>query len=326
MSQPTLASFDDAAPDHDEFLREVLTGLGGERKALPAKFFYDERGSNLFHEICATPEYYPTRTEVALLSRISGELADLIGSRCCLMEYGTGSSEKMRIVLDALDEPAAYVAVDISREHLLSTAKALAADHPDIDVHAVCADYSKPFRIPPIGNQPVGRCVAFFPGSSLGNFEPPMARDFLATTMGVVGHDGGMLIGIDLKKDEAILNAAYNDAQGVTAAFNLNLLVRINRELNGTFDLGTFRHRAFYNSAQGRIEMHLDSLTDQSVTVAGRLFRFRRGESIHTENSYKYTVPEFRALARRAGFRPLRAWADPDNLFSIHYLAVPAGV
>ena len=325
MPQPMLASFDDAAPDHDEFLQEVLTGLGGERKTLPAKFFYDERGSTLFYEICATPEYYPTRTETALLGRIAGEISELIGKRCCLLEYGTGSSEKMRIVLAALDAPAAYVAVDISREHLLSATTALAADHPDIDVHAVCADYSKPFGIPPIGNQPVGRRVAFFPGSSLGNFEPPAARDFLATAAAVVGCGGGMLIGIDLKKEETILNAAYNDARGVTAAFNLNLLTRINRELGGTFDLGTFFHRAFYNSALGRIEMHLVSLADQSVTVAGRSFRFRRGESIHTENSYKYAIPEFQALARRAGFMPIRVWTDPDALFSIHYLAVPTG-
>ena len=318
----TLASFKDLAPDQDEFLQEVLEGLGREPKALPSKYFYDERGSDLFNQICLLPEYYPTRTETSLLRHIAGEVAAVVGPDSCVIEYGTGSSEKMRIVLDALEAPMAFVAVDISREHLLLVTKALAVDRPGLTVHAVCADYSKPFKLPVIEAATIGRKVAFFPGSSLGNFTPPAARDFLATAAGVVGHGGGMLIGIDLKKDESILNAAYNDAQGVTAAFNLNLLERINTELGGTFDLSQFRHNAFYNSAEGRIEMHLESLTEQIADVDGVAVKFRQGETIHTENSCKYSIAEFQDLARRSGFSPVKVWTDPDDLFSIHFLEV----
>lgn len=325
MSHPlALASFADLAPDQDEFFDDVLKGLRGRRKHLSAKFFYDDRGSDLFNLICETPEYYPTRTETALLARIAPAAASLIGVGCYLIEYGTGSSGKMRIILDALESPAAYVAVDISREHLLRATRALAAERSDLAVHAVCADFSKPFDVPRPAGRRVGRKVAFFPGSSLGNFDPPAARAFLETAAGVVGPGGGMLIGIDLKKDETILNAAYNDAQGITAAFNLNLLERINRELGGSFDVSAFAHRAFYNSEEGRIETHLVSLKNQDVDIAGQRFHFSRGESIHTENSYKYSISEFQDLARSAGFLSVRAWTDADDLFSIHYLQVPA--
>jgi dimethylhistidine N-methyltransferase len=318
----TLASFKDVAPDQDEFLQEVLEGLSRQPKALPSKYFYDEHGSDLFNQICLLPEYYPTRTETNLLRNIAGEVAAVVGPDSFLIEYGAGSSEKMRIVLDALEAPGAFVAVDISREHLLVATKALAADRPNLTVHAVCADYSKPFKLRVTEAARVGRKVAFFPGSSLGNFTPQAAREFLATAAGVVGHGGGMLIGIDMKKDESILLPAYNDSQGVTAAFNLNLLKRINAELGGTFDLTQFRHKAIYNAEEGRIEMHLESLKDQTVYVDGVIVEFCQGETIHTENSYKYSISEFQNLALCSGFSPVKVWTDSDDLFSIHFLEV----
>jgi dimethylhistidine N-methyltransferase len=259
------------------------------------------------------------------LRDLAPDLGTLAGPGCFLIEYGTGSSEKMRIVLDALEAPAAYAAVDISRDHLLEVTSALAKDRPELAVHAVCADFTQPFEVPDAGTGGTGRRIAFFPGSSLGNFAPQDAVAFLTTAAAVVGAGGAMLIGIDLKKDENILNAAYDDAQGVTAAFNLNLLVRVNRELGGTFELGAFRHRAFYNAREGRTEMHLVSTRAQTAEVAGQTFAFAEGETIHTENSHKYGVDEFRELARRAGFTPLKVWTDARNLFSVHYLLVADG-
>ena len=323
MPRPTaLASFDDLAPELADFRADVLRGLGEEPKNIPCKYFYDERGSDLFQEICGLPEYYPTRTETALLRDLAPQLGALAGPGCFLIEYGTGSSEKMRIVLDALDDPAAYAAVDISREHLLEATTALAEDLPGLAVHAVCADFTQPFEVPDVGTGGPGRRIAFFPGSSLGNFTPEDSVAFLATAARVVGPGGAMLIGIDLKKDEKILNAAYDDVQGVTAAFNVNLLARVNNELGGTFELGAFRHHAFYDAREGRIEMHLVSTRAQTAEVAGRTFAFAEGETIHTENSYKYGVDEFRDLARRAGFTPVKAWTDARDLFSVHYLSV----
>ena len=326
MTRPTaLASFDDLAPDREEFRTDVLRGLGEDPKNIPCKYFYDEPGSDLFQEICRLPEYYPTRTETALLRDLAPDLGALAGPGCFLIEYGTGSSEKMRFVLDALEAPAAYAAVDISREHLLEVTSALAKDRPELAVHAVCADFTQPFEVPDAGTGGTGRRIAFFPGSSLGNFAPEDAVAFLTTAAAVVGAGGAMLIGIDLKKDEKILNAAYDDAQGVTAAFNLNLLARVNRELGGTFELGAFRHRAFYNVREGRIEMHLVSIRAQTAEVAGQTFAFAEGETIHTENSHKYGVDEFRELARHAGFTPVKIWTDARDLFSVHYLTVADG-
>lgn len=320
-----LASFEDAAPDDDDFLAEILTGLGDEPRHLPCKFFYDEQGSKLFDRICGLPEYYPTRTEVGLLRASAPEIAALVGPDCQLVELGAGSSEKARIVLDALERPAAFVGVDISCDFLVEAMAALAADLPHLAVHAVCADFTEPFRVPPVEGLSDPKRVVFFPGSTLGNFTPDRAVRFLATAAEVAGPGGAMLIGIDLKKDARILNAAYNDAQGVTAAFNMNLLVRVNRELGGTFALDAFRHHAFYNAQEGRIEMHLVSLKDQVVRVAGTEFRFGEGETIHTENSYKYSIPEFQDMARAAGFVPVQVWTDENDLFSIHYFASGAG-
>jgi dimethylhistidine N-methyltransferase len=318
-----LQSFDDLAPEPDDFMAEVIKGLSREPKTLPCKFFYDERGSALFDEICDLPEYYPTRTEIALLESIAGDLARHIGPHAHLIEYGCGSVKKVRPLLDALVEPAAYVAVDISREHLLGAAKMLAEDYPDLDVHAVCADFTRPFEVRPPADRPEARRVGFFPGSTLGNFQPEDACRFLSNAVQLLGSGGAMVIGIDLKKDTAILEAAYNDAQGVTAAFDLNLLHRINTELGANFDVAKFRHRAHYNADAGRVEMHLYSMAEQSVLLNGTTFRFADGESIHTENSHKYSVEDFRAMARNAGFEPAGVWMDDAQLFSIHYLTIP---
>ncbi len=321
MSRSALASFHDLAPEEADFLAEVLAGLTTRPKTLPCKFFYDERGSQLFEQICALPEYYPTRTETALMRKRAAEMAALMGAGAQIVEYGCGSVEKIRILLDALERPAAYVAVDISREHLRRASEALAADYPAIEVHALCADFTRPFELPP--GIPGVRRIGFFPGSTLGNFAPKEAERFLSGAARLAGPGGGMLIGIDLKKDTAILDAAYNDAAGVTAEFNLNLLARINRELGADFDLSAFAHRAFYNAAEGRVEMHLVSRRDQKVRLAGTTIDFHAGETIHTENSYKYDIDEFQAMARRAGFTPRKVWTDPQRLFSIHFLAVP---
>lgn len=317
-----LESFDDLAPEVGDFLADVLEGLGRPQKTLPCKYIYDERGSALFEQICELPEYYPTRTETALMESVGDEISASIGPAAQIVEYGCGSVQKVRLLLDALIDPVSYVAVDISREHLLNAASLLAVDYPNIEVHALCADFTKPFDVPAPTRFPGARRVGYFPGSTLGNFSHAEAVEFLAGAAGSLGSGGGMLIGIDLKKDEAILHAAYNDSQGITAAFNLNLLERINRELDGDFDVGRFEHRAIYDAVNGRIEMHLVSLSDQTIRVGGHRFQFEKGEYIHTESSHKYSVGDFRRLAKSAGFEPARVWTDADRLFSIHFLEV----
>jgi L-histidine Nalpha-methyltransferase len=311
-------AFYDLAPGEESFRDAVLSGLARARKAIPCKFFYDARGSALFEEICRLPEYYPTRTETAILEDNSTDIADQMGPHCRLIEFGSGSSSKVRILLQALERPAAYVPVDISREHLRDAAAGLAEDFPSVPVIAVCADYTRPFPLPPLPGAK-GKRVGFFPGSTIGNFEPGAAVAFLANYARVLGPGGEMLIGVDLKKDPEILDTAYNDRAGVTAAFNLNLLDRINRELDGDLDLDRFEHVAFYNEAEGRVEIYIRSLAAQQCPIAGRRIRFEAGELIHTEYSYKYSVAEFRALAARAGFRPVDTWTDPAELFSVHY-------
>lgn len=317
-----LESFDDLAPEPDHFLADVLTGLGRPQKKLPCKYIYDEKGSQLFDQICELPEYYPTRTEMALLEEKGAEIGACVGPSAQIVEYGCGSVQKIRLLLDALEKPVSYVAVDISREHLLNAAAALAKDYADLEVHALCADFTKPFDVPPVSNVPGARRVGFFPGSTLGNFNRKDAVEFLASAAQSLGAGGGMVIGVDLKKDEALLNAAYNDSQGVTALFNLNLLERINRELKGDFDIDSFTFRAQYDDVKGRVESYLYSSREQTVRVDGETFEFEMGESIHTENSHKYSIPEFRELARVAGFGHKQVWTDEEQLFSIHYLAV----
>jgi len=296
---------------------EVVSGLSRPSKRIPPKFFYDQRGSRLFDAITELPEYYPTRTEIGILQRHGDEMADLVGSNVLLVELGSGSSAKIRVLLQAL-RPAVYVPVDISKEHLLASAGALSHSFADLEIHAVCADFSVPFELPVNGSRTPR--AAFFPGSSIGNFEPDEAQQLLRRIGRLVGPGGKLLIGVDLIKDVAVLNAAYNDSQGVTADFNVNLLRRINSELDANFNLDAFDHYAFFNAAENRIEMHLVSTTDQQVDLAGTELFFRAGESIHTESSYKYGVDDFQKLARGAGFEAERVWIDADGLFSVHCL------
>ena len=311
------------SPDRlKSFRDDVFEGLSREQKELPCKYFYDDRGSELFNTICGLDEYYPTRTETALLQAHGREMADLIGPGVCLIEFGCGALLKTRLLLDALRSPAAFVPIDISADHLLQSAAALAADYPNLEVLPVVADFTRPVKLPDKARKASENRIGFFPGSTIGNFDHAGAADFLATVADMVGGGGALLIGVDLKKDEDILVRAYDDAQGVTAAFNRNVLERINRELGGCFDIETFRHRALYNGAEGRIEMHLVSEKDQTVTVHDRDFTFTEGETIHTEDSYKYHVEEFSSFAARAGFRSARTWVDGDGLFSLHYLTL----
>jgi dimethylhistidine N-methyltransferase len=311
------------SPDRlKSFRDDVFEGLSREQKELPCKYFYDDRGSELFNTICGLDEYYPTRTETALLQAHGREMADLIGPGVCLIEFGCGPLLKTRLLLDALRSPAAFVPIDISADHLLQSAAGLAADYPNLEVLPVVADFTRPVKLPDKARKASENRIGFFPGSTIGNFDHAGAADFLATVADMVGGGGALLIGVDLKKDEDILVRAYDDAQGVTAAFNRNVLERINRELGGCFDIETFRHRALYNGAEGRIEMHLVSEKDQTVTVHDRDFTFTKGETIHTENSYKYHVEEFSSLAAGAGFRTARTWVDGDGLFSLHYLTL----
>jgi dimethylhistidine N-methyltransferase len=317
-----LAAFHDLAPAEESFRDAVLGGLTRRAKSIPCRFLYDERGSALFEEICELPEYYLTRTEIAILGDCAGEIGAFAGRHAQLIEFGSGASRKVRLLLDALEDPAAYVAIDISREPLRHAAEEVAADFPDVPVVAVCADYLQPLRLPPLPARGEGRRLGFFPGSTIGNFTPDAAVDFLSGCRRVIERGGAFLVGVDLKKDPALLDAAYNDSAGVTAAFNLNLLERINRELDADFDLDRFAHDAFYNEAAGRIEIYIRSRADQIVTVAGRAIRFAAGERIHTEDSCKYTIAEFQRLATHSGFRPMRHWTDPAALFAVHLLGV----
>ena len=318
----TTVQFTDLQDHLKSFRDDVFEGLSRQQKELPCKYFYDNRGSELFNTICGLDEYYPTRTETALLQAHGREMADLIGPGVCLIEFGCGSLFKTRLLLDALRSPAAFVPIDISADHLLQSSAALAADYPDLEVLPVVADFTRPVKLPDKARKASENRIGFFPGSTIGNFDHAGAADFLATVADMVGGGGALLIGVDLKKDEDILVRAYDDAQGVTAAFNRNVLERINRELGGCFDIETFRHRALYNGAEGRIEMHLVSEKDQTVTVHDRDFTFTKGETIHTENSCKYHVEEFSSLAAGAGFRSARTWVDGDGLFSLHYLTL----
>jgi L-histidine N-alpha-methyltransferase len=318
-AEPIRATFHDFAPEAESFRDSVLDGLSQRQKEIPCRWLYDERGSALFEAICETPEYYPTRTETAILSRYAGEIGAAMGPHCQLVEFGSGSSRKVRLLLSAFDRPSAYVALEISREALQEAADCIASLFPNIDVRAVCADYMRPFNLADIP-APEGRRLGFFPGSTIGNFDRSAAVEFLKRCRRVVGPEGAMLVGVDLKKDSDILNAAYNDAAGVTASFTMNLLARINRELGGDFDLDRFAHDASYNAREGKVEIFIRSLADQIVTVAGCRFRFTEGECIHTEDSCKYSVPEFQQLAMRAGFAPSRVWTDDAKLFSIHLL------
>jgi dimethylhistidine N-methyltransferase len=317
MADDAAYRFHDLHPAAENFARDVLAGLALPQKVIAPKYFYDARGSELFEAICDLPEYYPTRTELAMMQAHAPDMAGLLGEDCLLVEYGAGSGRKTRLLIEAL-APVAYVPIDISRTALEQCAAGIAASYPQLAVVAVCADYSRPVALPALPQ--ARRRIIYFPGSTIGNFTREEAGAFLRQSCVFAQPAGGMLVGVDLKKDAARLHAAYNDAQGVTAAFNLNLLTRINRELGGDFILANFEHQAFYDPDKGRIEMHLRSLREQVVTVAGMRFVFAAGETIHTENSCKYGVEEFRQLARAAGFEPRHCWCDAQRLFSVHYL------
>lgn len=303
-------------------VREILEGLRGTQKTLPSKYFYDEEGSRLFERITRLEEYYPTRTELGILEERLPEIARRIGENAILIELGSGSSRKTRMLLDELPELAGYVPVDISGEYLAKVTEILDREYPDLMILPVSADYTRPMELPELRK---GGCryVFFYPGSTIGNFEPPQARDFMQSLSRVLKPGEGMLIGVDLqpgpKKPKSVIEAAYDDREGVTAAFNKNILVRINRELQGDFDPEAFDHRAFYNSEENRMEMHLVSRKDQRVTVAGETFVLRKGETIHTENSYKYSLEGFAALVR-PWFETEQVWTDSRNYFSVHYL------
>ena len=299
----------------DSFREDVIAGLSLPEKALSPKYFYDAKGSRLFEAICRLDEYYPTRCEIALTRAHLDDIARFAGARCQLIEYGSGESLKTRLLLRRL-RPSAYVPVDISEAALRAAAKRLARAFPWLNVLSVVGDFMQPLKLP-VYSARVHRRVVYFPGSTIGNLTPEEAHAFLRMSRGQIGRRGAMLVGVDLKKDANILHAAYNDAKGVTAAFNLNLLARINRELDGDFDLRRFAHYAFYNAPLGRIEMHLVSLAKQTVNVGRYRFGFDLGESIHTENSCKYSVDEFSALARAAGFRTDRVWKDARGYFAL---------
>lgn len=309
--------FHDYHPSSASLKSEVLEGLAANPKVLPPKLFYDSRGAQLFERICELPEYYLTRTEIAILDRYAGEIAALVDDGACLLELGSGAGIKVRLLLEHL-RPVMYVPIDISRQQLRASAQALAAEYDWLKVHPVCADYCQPLELDFV---PEGaRRLVFFPGSTLGNFDPEEATSFLENIRLLVGVEGSLLISIDLKKEVKRIEAAYDDAAGITAAFNLNILSRLQRDLGADVDLGGFRHEAFYNRQAGRVEMHLISRRPQTVIIDGHEFVFEEGESIHTENSYKYSIEEFQNLARRAGYRPLQRWVDPEGLFSVHLL------
>lgn len=300
-------------------LTEVIAGLSLTQKALPAKLLYDRKGSEIFEEICRLPSYYPTRTETKILTDNAREMAEMIGENSLIIEPGSGAAEKIRILMREMKGNIRYVPLEISREILLRTSAELIEEFNGIDVFPVCADFTKELSLPLSIDQQKGKKVIFFPGSTIGNLDPDEAREFLVKAAQLIGHGGGILIGVDMKKDKEILRLAYNDPEGVTAAFNLNLLERINRELDAAFVTENFRHEAIYNEEKGRIEMHLESLFPQIVRVDKSVFRFHEGETIHTENSYKYTVAEFTGLGERAGLTFRKHWQDKDSLFSVYY-------
>lgn len=320
LTTEELEFFIDYNPPKETFLSDVISGLSKPQKQIPPKYFYDEKGSELFDQICKTKEYYVTRTEMDLLEDIGPKISELAGPNCKIIEFGSGASKKIRTLLEALVTPKSYIAIDISKEFLVESANTIAQDYPEIEVGAICADFLKPVNLPVSVQENEGNLLGFFPGSTIGNFTTNEAVAFLKTAHNLLSPHGALLIGVDLKKDETILEAAYNDAQGITADFNLNILERINKELGANFTTEKFEHEAVYNSGEGRIEMHLRSKAAQSASIDGHTFAFDPNETIHTENSHKYSIEEFKDLAAQADFSSAAVWVDPDKLFSLHYL------
>jgi dimethylhistidine N-methyltransferase len=309
----------DFKPGLESFLAEVLIGLHKPQKELPSKYFYDARGSQLFERICELKEYYITRIEASIMQAHIREMVELIGPQVLVIEHGCGNCEKVRFLIDHLHDPAAFIPIDISQKQLLNVSKELASIYPRLQVLPVCADYTNSFALP-IPKQSSKRTVVYFPGSTISNFDPIPAKHFLEHVANLCRPDGALLIGVDLKKDPAVLHSAYNDSAGITAAFNLNLLERINRELYSDFQLDGFQHYAFYNPRESRVEMHLISQRDQVVHINRQTISFARGESIWTESSYKYNLDEFEQMAAAAGFRVERVWVDERQWFSVQYL------
>jgi len=321
MSADPLTAIQPASavpPGTSDFLSDVITGLSSDPRTLPCKYFYDARGAALFQKICDLPEYYVTRTEIHILDRNRTEIASHLGPNVELIGLGTGAGTKTRILIEALENPAVYVPVDISEKQLRQSTALFRTIFPELEILPVCADYLQPVVLPSPRHNPA-RNIVYFPGSTIGNFEPDEAVQFLCRIANVCHGGGGLLIGVDLKKDRQVLEAAYNDSAGVTAQFNLNLLQRVNRELGADFDLDQWRHRVIYNSNAGRIEMHLISETDQFVHLNEHKFYFRREEKIITEYSYKYAPDEFAAFAAKAGFNFVRMWTDDARLFGVFY-------
>lgn len=307
-------------PEVDDFLLDVLDGLRRHPRSIPPKYFYDAHGSHLFDLICDTPEYYPTRTEIGILEQFGAQMAELIGKTCVLIELGSGSATKTPLLLQHLTEDSVYLPIDICEPHLMQSTQRLQAMFPAFVMHPLCTDY---MRLPMLdmGKHHGKRKVIFFPGSTIGNCTPDESLQLLRHASILAGEDGALLIGVDSKKSPDILNAAYNDADGHTAAFNRNLLLRMQRELGAKVDPDGFSHYAYYNAEMGRIEMHLISQRAQTIHLNGEYFHLKLGESIHTENSYKYTVQEFQQLARSAGWHPKMVWSDRAGLFNVHYLS-----
>ncbi|MDD4979136.1 MAG: L-histidine N(alpha)-methyltransferase [Gallionella sp.] len=306
--------------DDNDFLDTVCAALRQHPRSIPPKFFYDAQGSQLFDLICTTPEYYPTRTETGILQRHGAQMVELIGKDCVLIELGSGSATKTPLLLQHLDSAAEYVPIDICEPHLLQSTARLQTMYPEVRMHPLCADYTRMPALPE-SVEGRGRHVVFFPGSTIGNCNPDEAVALLRHVATLVGEDGGLLLGVDCKKSPAILNAAYNDAAGHTAAFNINLLERMQRELGAELDVEQFEHYAYYNAGLGRIEMHLISRCAQNITIGDETFHFEAGESLHTENSYKYNAQEFQRLARAAGWHLKTTWRDADGYFEVHYLS-----
>lgn len=302
----------------DEFLNEVIQGLSNAQKTLPCKYFYDEVGSNLFEDICELDEYYITRTELALINSIKYELAEMIGEEAVIIEPGAGAGIKIQTLLSALKKPALYVPVDISKDFLFYSAKKIQQRFSEIEVMPVQGDFTQPMGLN--GKSDLTNRIIFFPGSTIGNFVPEQAKAFLANQAKLVGSEGGVIVGFDLVKSAEKLEAAYNDKQGITAEFNKNLLHRINNELGADFNLNQFKHKAIFNSQESRIEMHLKSQTDQSVSINQQQFSFSKDESIHTENSYKYSLEMFQQLVKRANLTIKKHWTDEENMIAICYL------
>jgi dimethylhistidine N-methyltransferase len=320
MTEPSERyQFFDQHPEICDFRADIIQGLAAIEPYISPKYFYDETGSRLFEKICNCKEYYPTRTEVSIIRDNIDDIVATLGKDCLLIEPGSGDSYKVRLLLDAL-RPIAYLPIDISKRYLQDEAKKLAEEFTWLNVHAICADFTGRLELP--YHVVATNKVAFFPGSTIGNFVPVQAVRVLEEIRMMVGEGGGLLIGVDLQKDTETLNAAYNDSSGYTEKFNKNLLVRINRELNADFDLEQFQHHAFFNEEEYRIEMHLLSLTDQTVSIDDNVFQFADGQTILTEFSHKYTVEHFQLLAEKAGFQKIKTWVDDKQLFSLHYLIV----